>query len=68
LVNAGRLIAHIDRSWDRRNPLRERIKAALPAMKREALKTNKFAVRLLTKPITREETTAIKPESAAEHS
>jgi polysaccharide pyruvyl transferase CsaB len=67
LVNAGRLTAHIDRSWDRRNPLRERIKATLPAMKREALKTNKFAVRLLTKPTTRDKTTAITPESTAEH-
>lgn len=48
LVNAGRLIAHIDRSWDRRNTLKERIKAVLPSMKREALQTNKFVVRLLT--------------------
>jgi polysaccharide pyruvyl transferase CsaB len=68
LVNAGRLTAHIDRSWDRRNPLRERIKAALPSMKREALKTNRFAVRLLTRPTAREKTTAITPESSAEHS
>ena len=47
LVNAGRLIAHIDRSWDRRNSLKEKIRSSLPAMKREALKTNTFAVRLL---------------------
>ncbi|MFC2041727.1 polysaccharide pyruvyl transferase family protein [Chloroflexota bacterium] len=65
LVNAGRLIAHIDRSWDRRNTLRERIKAVLPSLKREALKTNRFAVRLLTKPTPREKTTTIAPESAA---
>jgi len=50
LVNAGRLIAHIDRSWDRRNTLKEKIKSSLPSMKREALKTNKFAVKLLTGP------------------
>lgn len=66
LINAGRLIAHIDRSWDKRNTLRVRIKAALPLMKREALKTNKFAVRLLAKTTARENTTAIIPESTAE--
>ena len=54
LVNAGRLIAHIDRSWDRRNSLSERIKLVLPAMKRQALKTNRMAVRLLTKSVSKE--------------
>ena len=49
LVNAGRLIAHIDRSWDRRSTLKKKIRTALPLMKQEALKTNKFAVELLTK-------------------
>lgn len=66
LVNAGRLIAHIDRSWDRRNTLRERIKAALPSMKREALRTNRLAVKLLTKPAFRDKTTAITPAGTAE--
>jgi hypothetical protein len=66
LVNTGRLIAHIDRSWDRRKILRERIKAALPLMKREALKTNRFAVRLLTKLPPREKTAVDTPESTAE--
>ena len=49
LVNAGRLIAYIDRSWDRRNTLKEKIRSILPSMKKEALKTNKLAVQLLTK-------------------
>ncbi len=48
LVNAGRLIAHIDRSWDKRNSLREMIRLVLPSMKRQALKTNKLVVKLLT--------------------
>ncbi len=67
LVNAGRLIAHIDRSWDRRNTLRERLKAALPSMKREALKTNKFAVRLLTRTPRQDKTGVNVTESTAEH-
>jgi len=47
LVNAGRLIAHIDRSWDRRNTLKAKIRSTLPSMKKEALNTNRLAVRLL---------------------
>lgn len=58
LVNAGRLIAHIDRSWDRRNTLGEKINAAVPSMKKEALKTNRFAVKLLTKSSQNPETKA----------
>ena len=54
LVNAGRLIAHIDRSWDQRNALKAKIKAALPSLKREARKTNRFAVQLLTEPSVRD--------------
>jgi polysaccharide pyruvyl transferase WcaK-like protein len=49
LVNAGRLIAYIDRSWDRRNMLKEKIRSILPSMKKEALKPNRLAVQLLTK-------------------
>ncbi|UCH50618.1 MAG: polysaccharide pyruvyl transferase family protein [Chloroflexota bacterium] len=49
LVNAGRLIAYIDRSWDRRNTLKERIKSILPSMKKEALKPNRLAMQLLSK-------------------
>jgi polysaccharide pyruvyl transferase CsaB len=63
LVNAGRLIAHIDRSWDRRNTLRERIKAVLPSLKRQAFKTNRYAVKLLTKPTPKENTKTIAPKS-----
>ena len=48
LVNAGRLIAYIDRSWDKRSALKEKIKSILPSMKKDALKTNKLAVQLLT--------------------
>jgi len=54
LVNAGRLIAHIDRSWDRRRSLQGRIRSALPLMKREALQTNRLAVRLLKKSFSKD--------------
>ena len=50
LVNAGRLLAYIDRSWDRRTTLQEKTKAHLPRLKREARKTNRLAVSLLKHP------------------
>jgi len=49
LVNSGRLIAYIDRSWDQRNTLKARIRRGLPAMKKRALETNRLAVELLKK-------------------
>lgn len=36
LVNAGRLIAHIDQSWDRRRSLRTRIRRAVPILRERA--------------------------------
>lgn len=47
LVSTGRLIAHIDRSWDRRNSLKRKIREALPELKRRALQTNRLTVKLL---------------------
>ncbi|HSB06462.1 MAG TPA: polysaccharide pyruvyl transferase family protein [Thermodesulfobacteriota bacterium] len=49
LVNSGRLIAYIDRSWDQRNTLKARIKRGLPALRERALETNRLAVQLLKK-------------------
>jgi polysaccharide pyruvyl transferase CsaB len=46
-VNAGRLIAHIDRSWDIHAELQTRIDRAVPALQERARETNKIAVRLL---------------------
>jgi polysaccharide pyruvyl transferase CsaB len=46
-VNAGRLIAHIDRSWDLQADLQARIDRALPALQERARATNRIAVRLL---------------------
>lgn len=47
LVNAGRLIAHIDRSWDRRRSLTRRIERALPALQASARQTHELMLGLL---------------------
>jgi polysaccharide pyruvyl transferase CsaB len=47
LVNAGRLIAHIDHSWDSRNSLRSRIKRVLPDIQKRARETNRIMLRIL---------------------
>ena len=46
-VNAGQLIAHIDRRWDMRNHLRDKIHHALPLLKERARQTHEMAVQLL---------------------
>jgi polysaccharide pyruvyl transferase WcaK-like protein len=48
LVNAGRLIAHIDQSWDRRRSLQTRIERTLPDLRGRALRNNEILVSLLT--------------------
>lgn len=47
LVNSGRLIAHIDRSWDQRGEIKDQIGAKLPELKQRARETNNIAVRIL---------------------
>ena len=46
-VNAGRLLAHIDESWDKRVSLKTKIKRGLPKLIKQALETNEMAVDLL---------------------
>ncbi len=46
-VNAGQLIAHIDRSWDLRADIEARTEAALPALQARARRTHEIALRLL---------------------
>jgi polysaccharide pyruvyl transferase CsaB len=48
LVNAGRLIAHIDQNWDAREQLKTQIAQALPALKQRATETNQIVQRLLS--------------------
>jgi polysaccharide pyruvyl transferase CsaB len=47
-MNAGQLIAFIDRFWDQRSDLRDLINQNLPLLQARARETNKIAVRLLT--------------------
>jgi len=47
LVNSGRLIAHIDRSWDQHNQLKKKAGKLLPDIKERAMKTNRIALDLL---------------------
>ena len=46
-VNAGRLIARIDQTWDTRETIRAHIQRMLPELKQRSASTNDFAVRLL---------------------
>jgi polysaccharide pyruvyl transferase CsaB len=47
VVNPGRLIAHIDSSWDMRRDLSDRISRALPMMKERARENTAITLRLL---------------------
>ena len=47
-INAGQLIAHLDRSLDTRHELQQRIGEHLPGLLERARQTNGFAVQLLT--------------------
>lgn len=47
LVNPGRLIAHIDASWDRRRSLRSTLKKSLPALQERSRQTVQIAVDVL---------------------
>ena len=50
-LNAGRLIAHIDRSWDQQQQVRSRISERLPELQKRARETNELVVRLLAEPV-----------------
>jgi polysaccharide pyruvyl transferase WcaK-like protein len=47
LVNAGRLIAHLDESWDRRRSMRTKINAKLPELQERARETHRMLLKLL---------------------
>jgi polysaccharide pyruvyl transferase CsaB len=47
-VNAGRLIAYVDRAWDVRRRIRNRIGQLIPELQERARETNRIALRLLT--------------------
>ena len=47
LVNSGRLIAYIDKSWDGSRILQAQVNEALPLLRRRAGETNRFVLQLL---------------------
>ena len=49
LVNAGRLIAHIDESWDRSRSMKAQLAKAVPPLQKRAQETHRMLVDLLTK-------------------
>jgi len=53
LVNAGRLCAYLDDSWDRRRSLRTRIAETLPALQERARETHRLLLEVLTGEKTR---------------
>jgi polysaccharide pyruvyl transferase CsaB len=48
-IGAGQLIARIDRSWDRRDEIRARIRERLPALKERARVPNELLTQILRK-------------------
>ncbi|HZM36397.1 MAG TPA: polysaccharide pyruvyl transferase family protein [Burkholderiales bacterium] len=48
LVSPGRLIAHLDASWDRRRSLKAQLGKAVPALQERARQTAKIAAQLLS--------------------
>lgn len=46
-ITSGRLIAHIDRAWDRRERIREQVRAMLPELRKRALQNNTFMLEVL---------------------
>ena len=52
LVNPGRLIAHLDESWDKRRSLKAHLARAVPPLQERARETIKIAVGLLEKKLT----------------
>ena len=48
MVTAGRLIAHIDRSWDQREEYLGRIEKALPGLKARAQRSHQIFMELVS--------------------
>lgn len=63
-VNAGRLIAHIDRAWDCRSEQRAQIDRLLPGLQERARETNRIAVEWLKRGRGRPEPADAVPQEA----
>jgi polysaccharide pyruvyl transferase CsaB len=67
LVNAGRLIAHLDQSWDRRRSMKALLAKSVPALQARAQETHQILLKLLTaekNPTAEKNLTAEKSRSA----
>ena len=49
LVNAGRLIAHLDQSWDRRRSMKALLAKSVPVLQARAQETHKILLNVLTR-------------------
>jgi len=49
LVNPGRLIAHLDQSWDRRRSMRSHLQKVVSPLQKRAQETHRILIELLTK-------------------
>jgi polysaccharide pyruvyl transferase WcaK-like protein len=49
LVNAGRLIAYIDQSWDQSRSMKTKLAKTVPALQKRAQETHRILVELLKK-------------------
>ena len=47
LVNAGRLIAHLDQSWDRRRSMKALLAKSVPALQERSQETHKILLNIL---------------------
>jgi polysaccharide pyruvyl transferase WcaK-like protein len=47
LVNAGRLIAHLDNSWDRRRSMKALLAKSVPALQERSQETHKILLKIL---------------------
>lgn len=63
-VGIGQLVAHVDRAWDTRVALRERIRQHIPALRARSLRNNDFLMQLLNRAVGQSEPAA---ETAALH-
>jgi polysaccharide pyruvyl transferase WcaK-like protein len=48
LVNAGRLIAHLDQSWDRRRSMKALLAKSVPVLQSRAQETHQILLKVLT--------------------
>lgn len=53
-INAGRLIAHIDREWNQKEEIKQKLQVKLPQLQAQARQTHELLVRLLHSNRTKE--------------